>query len=89
MEKPEQVILVCVPVNDIIFPQVPSFKDSCTVCGIEVWRSNRSVAMDALLQCLACSIKDMQKREEVEIIPAPYVADDIEELTKQIRESLN
>jgi hypothetical protein len=74
--------LVCMLVASLPIPSVPSFRDTCVVCDSEVWRSNRSVGMSAVPECVDCAMKDMdalrRKGEEVIVEPAPYIGRDIE-----------
>jgi len=73
--------LICMAVEDLPMPHVPSFRDACDVCGTAVWRSNRSVGFCALSECVRCageSIRARQARGEApEVRAAPYADVDL------------
>jgi hypothetical protein len=84
--EPDQILrpidrLICVAVSDLPMPYVPSFRDTCDVCGTAVWRSNRAAGLYALAECLRCageSIRVRQIRGETPVVrAAPYVERDL------------
>ncbi len=69
--------LVCA---DRAVPGVASFPDKCSDCGTDVVRSERSRGMDVSAICVTCFFKRTEDAGEVEIAPAPYIAQDAKDL---------
>ena len=73
--------LICMAVSDLPVPYVPSFRDTCDICGTTVWRSNRSAGLYALPECVRCageSIRARRVRGETPVVrAAPYAGSDL------------
>ena len=52
MSKPNTVVMVCVRVDDLPIPGIPSSLEKCMECGVEVW-CDRIARHDAVI-CFAC-----------------------------------
>jgi hypothetical protein len=69
---------ICMAVSDLPVPHVPSFRDTCDVCGSGVWRSNRSAGLCAVpegLRCAGESIRARQARGEAPMVQAATYPD--------------
>jgi hypothetical protein len=71
--------LGCLPVKEGYKPNLPSFKDTCEKCGVQVWRANSS-PRGLRIVCTDCLLKMMKQAESVDLTIMPPTPEQMKDI---------
>lgn len=70
-------VLVCVRVDDLARPTVPSDRAVCGSCLAVVWKSRGGWWWVGPIRCIQCALTEGADDDDAEVVPAPWVRDDL------------